>query len=66
MLANRVIAEFDDVTTEILSIEDAKKMGATALFGENTEILSASYRWEISARNCAAEHICAMPDRSEL
>lgn len=34
MLANRVIAEFDDVTTEILSIEDAKKTGATALFGE--------------------------------
>lgn len=33
-LSNRVIAEFDSVTTEVLGIEDAKKSGATALFGE--------------------------------
>ncbi len=33
-LANNVINRFDDVSTEILSLEDAKKSGATALFGE--------------------------------
>ncbi|MCR4600628.1 MAG: alanine--tRNA ligase [Clostridia bacterium] len=34
ILANEKICEFLDVTTEVMSIEDAKKTGATALFGE--------------------------------
>lgn len=33
-LSNEIISEFIDVDTQILSVEDAKKTGATALFGE--------------------------------
>ncbi|MCI8284821.1 MAG: alanine--tRNA ligase, partial [Firmicutes bacterium] len=33
-LSNKIISEFIDVDTQILSVEDAKKTGATALFGE--------------------------------
>ena len=33
-IANEAVTEFMDVDTQVLSIEDAKKTGATALFGE--------------------------------
>lgn len=51
-LVNEKIAEDIAVVTDIMSIEDAKKSGAMALFGENTAILSAWYPWETSRRNC--------------
>jgi alanyl-tRNA synthetase len=33
-IANEAVTDFIDVDTEVMSIEDAKKTGATALFGE--------------------------------
>lgn len=52
-LVNEKIAEDIAVVTDVMNIEDAKKSGAMALFGENTARPSAWYLWEISPGNCA-------------
>lgn len=57
-LANEKIAEFTDVTTDVLSMEDAKKTGATALFdekyGETVRIVSVG---EFSKEFCGGTHV---------
>lgn len=57
-LANEQIAAFTDVDTEILSVEDAKKSGAVALFGEkygeNVRVVSIG---EFSKELCGGTHL---------
>ncbi|MBR2778878.1 MAG: alanine--tRNA ligase [Firmicutes bacterium] len=57
-LANEKIAEFTDVTTDVLSMEEAKKTGATALFdekyGETVRIVSVG---DFSKEFCGGTHV---------
>lgn len=57
-IANEQILKFTDVDTEILSLEDAKKSGATALFGEkygeNVRVVSIG---DFSKELCGGTHL---------
>ena len=53
-MVNEEIQAALPVVTEVMSIEDAKKTGAMALFGEKYGDSVRVVPWEISPRNCAA------------
>ncbi len=57
--ANEIISRFADVDTEVLSIEDAKKTGATALFGEKygDEVRVVSVGGDFSKEFCGGTHL---------
>ena len=57
--ANEIISRFADVSTEVLSIEDAKKTGATALFGEKygEEVRVVSVGGDFSKEFCGGTHL---------
>lgn len=57
--ANEIISRFEDVSTEVLSIEDAKKTGATALFGEKygDEVRVVSVGGDFSKEFCGGTHL---------
>ncbi len=56
---NEIISRFEDVSTEVLSFEDAKKTGATALFGEKygDEVRVVSIGGDFSKEFCGGTHL---------
>lgn len=57
-IANEAVTEFMDVDTQVMSVEDAKKTGATALFGEkygdSVRVVSVG---EFSKEFCGGTHL---------
>ncbi len=54
-LVNQEIQAGLNVETKLMTLEEAKKTGAMALFGEKYGDTSAWFRWAISQQSSAAE-----------
>ena len=60
---NEKIAENIPVVTKLMTLDEAKKSGAMALFGENTVIRFVLYAWTITPRSSVAVPMFPTPEK---